>query len=296
MNKHLFIGGMEKCGTTALASWLVAQGIAEYLVPGMKEPNFYARTDFAALSIGSPYRHDAWRLDASVGYALNPDAIARMPEHFTRMILCFRNPWERTWSAYKMKKAYALGHKDLRERVKKEFPLNHMELQDMMYFHYSSKLRKTIDFYLAAECARFVEGDFLSRIRYEIDFFYVRGNWPFLSILGASRYRYALGNILEKFAPEDLFPVCVPLLDDAVIRRDFVKRVLGQDIETGPIELKFVLEDLEIGESKPDFSVSEFDFLRSSFAYDLEQFEALFPRYGLTNEFMDFNSLRKNVI
>jgi hypothetical protein len=46
MNKHLFISGMAKCGTTALAAWFVKQGLAEFLVPDVKEAYFYSSVDF----------------------------------------------------------------------------------------------------------------------------------------------------------------------------------------------------------------------------------------------------------
>lgn len=49
-DKYLFISGMPKCGTTALAAWLVEQGLADYLIPGMKETQIYARTDFDAVA------------------------------------------------------------------------------------------------------------------------------------------------------------------------------------------------------------------------------------------------------
>lgn len=92
MDKHLFIVGLPKCGTTALASWLVMEGIAEYLVPGVKEPYLYARSDFGKFSIPGGGVQGLWRLDASVGYASNPFALHNMPEHFTKIILCVRNP------------------------------------------------------------------------------------------------------------------------------------------------------------------------------------------------------------
>lgn len=296
MDKFLFIGGMEKAGTTALAAWLVEHGLAEYLIEGVKEPTIFARTDFSAISIGTGRTPGRWRLDATVGNALNPGALARMPEHFTRMVLCFRNPWERTWSSYKMKKALVLGKQEWHDRYVEDLPERQIGLRDMLHFHYSPKIRKTLDAYHAAEQQRLREGDFLSRIRYELDFFYARGHLPFFSILGPSRYRYALGNVLEKFAPEDVFAVSVPLLDDTTLRRRFVSQVLGQEAETGPVAHKLVMESVDIGEPKPDFTRPEFDGLRSMFAYDLQQFEALFPRYGLSSDFMDFVSLRRQVL
>ncbi len=298
MDKFLFIGGMEKAGTTALAAWLVEHGLAEYLIEGVKEPTIFARTDFSAISIGTGRTPGQWRLDATVGYALNPGALARMPEHFTRMVLCFRNPWERTWSSYRMKKALVLGKQEWSDRCAEDLPESQgqVRLGDMLHFHYSPRIRKTLDAYHAAEQQRLREGDFLSRIRYELDFFYARGSLPFFSILSASRYRYALGNVLEKFAPEDVFAVSVPLLDDTALRHRFVSQVLGQEVETGSVARKLVMESVDIDEPKPDFTRPEFDGLRSMFAYDLQQFEALFPRYGLNTEFMDFASLRRHVL
>lgn len=37
---NLFIAGIEKCGTTSLANWLVSNGLAEYRVPGIKDTLF----------------------------------------------------------------------------------------------------------------------------------------------------------------------------------------------------------------------------------------------------------------
>lgn len=171
MDKFLFIGGMEKAGTTALAAWLVEQGLAEYLIEGMKEPDVFARTDFSSISIRTGRTPGRWRLDASVGYSLNPGALARMPEHFTRMVLCFRNPWERIWSSYRMKKVLVLGKQEVRDRMAEDFPERQINDWDRQRFHYLPRVRKTIDAYHAAEQQRLREGDFLSRIRYELSFF-----------------------------------------------------------------------------------------------------------------------------
>lgn len=146
MDKYLFIAGMEKCGTTALASWLVAEGLAEYLVPGTKEPYIFARTDFAATSPGVG-KMGIWRLDASVGYALNPGAIARMPEHFTRIVLCFRNPWERTWSSYKMAKARATKNKDWENRLAQDSNKNDLSVEQILRIHYPDKLHNILKKY-----------------------------------------------------------------------------------------------------------------------------------------------------
>ena len=103
--------------------------------------------------------------------------------------------------------------------------------------------------------------------------------------------------MLEHFAPERVTCVDVYRLGDTALRQRFVEQVLESKQATCPIAPQLVgLADADIGEPKPDFTRPEFDGLRSMFAYDLQQFEALFPRYGLNTEFMDFASLRRHVL
>lgn len=281
MDKFLFIGGMQKCGTTALAAWLVDEGLAEYLVPGMKEPHLFARADYAGVPAGSG--SGLWRLDASMGYAHNPAALARMPKDATKAVLCFRNPWERTWSAYKMNK-YEQGR--------------HGEVwRATLLSLYRAEARDAVGRYFDDEVQRLQSGTFLERVRYELDFLYARRTYPFMSILRNGAYRAALGDVLGVFAPGCVTCVDVRRLSDAALRQRFVEQVLEIRQSSGPIRPQLEgLADGDIDEPKPDFTRPEFDGLRSAFAYDLQQFEALFPRYGLGTEFMDFASLRRNIV
>lgn len=281
MDKFLFMPGMQKCGTTALAAWLVDEGLAEYLVPGVKEPHLFARADYSPVPAGSG--SGLWRLDASMGYSHYRHAFARMPKRTAKVVLCFRNPWERMWSAYKMNK-YEQGR-------------HGWDWKEVVLSLYRAEARDAVSRYFDEEALRLQRGSFLERVQYETDFLYARGTFPFLSILCFGTYRAALGGVLEHFAPERVTCVDVRRLGDAALRQRFVEQVLESKQTTCPIAPQLVgLADTDIGEPTPDFTRPEFDGLRSMFAYDLQQFEALFPRYGLNTEFMDFASLRRHVL
>jgi hypothetical protein len=99
---NIFIVGMEKSGTTALADWAVRNHYANFMVSGIKEPYTYADPNFNISKIET--NNDSNLLDASVGYALNKSAIERLPKKNSRIIICLRNQFDRTWSSYKMKK------------------------------------------------------------------------------------------------------------------------------------------------------------------------------------------------
>ena len=139
------------------------------------------------------------------------------------------------------------------------------------------------------------EGEFSARLRYELDFFYARCNFPLRNCLGCTRYRFALGNILNKFAASDVFLVSLPKLKDAALRNRFVHELLGMKGDYPEIPPEFVLEGVDIGEEKPDFSRPEFDGLRSSFRYDLQEFEKLIEREGISTDYLDFDALWKNL-
>lgn len=71
---NLFIAGIEKCGTTSLADLFVSNRLAQYRVPGIKEPYSYAVGD---VSVNHGLAPPGVLLDAPVGYSFNPRAIAR---------------------------------------------------------------------------------------------------------------------------------------------------------------------------------------------------------------------------
>ena len=74
---YIFLAGMEKCGTTPLAGWLTANGIAQYLVEDVKEPHSYL---IPGTQPQLPAPAQLPWLDASVGYSHSPYAISRLPE------------------------------------------------------------------------------------------------------------------------------------------------------------------------------------------------------------------------
>lgn len=299
MEKYLFIAGMPKCGTTALAHWLVEQGIAEYLIPEVKEPYIYSRSDFGKFSIPPGSGNGLWRLDASVGYALNPYAIKNMPEHLTKIIMCVRNPFERAWSNYKMHKFFTQKNNDWKQKNDAIFSTNggesRVHCEKITTLNKRRKINKIVEEYYKLEGARLLNGDFLSRINHELGFLYSRGNFPFLDILNGGRYTFALRNILEKFSPEDVIIMDIKCQENTEKRNFLVRDFLGNPKETAPIKKEWVGDAFEINEEKPDFTSKNFDVFRSFLAQDLQSFENQLDRYGFSRDFIDFDSLRLNI-
>lgn len=298
MEKYLFIAGMPKCGTTALAHWLVKEEIAEYLVHNTKEPYIYARSDFGRFSIPPGSGRGLWRLDASVGYALNRNAINNMPEHLTKIIICIRNPFERAWSNYKMHKFFTIKNNNWKNN-KKIFSTHGGEsrahCENVTTFNNSKRINKIVTDYYKLEGNRMLEGDFYARIIHEFGFYYTRGNFPFLDILNGGRYTFALRNILEKYSPEDVIFIDIKSLDDSNKRDALVKNFLGVKKDTPPVEKEWTGDIFEINEEKPDFADQKFNFFRSFLAQDLKDFENQFDRHGFSRDFIDFDSLHRNI-
>ena len=272
MDKYLFIGGMPRCGTSALASWLIGQELAENLVDDAQAPALYTRDDFKSVPRAADSGRGLWRLNASSIYALNPHAIERMPKQSAKIILCFRNPWERAWSQYKVLKTQAAKEPE-------------RELSE-----------------LDAEGRRqLLEGDFFARVTYELSFLYSYRRLPSLSILAGGRYNIALnnvtgGNVFKKFPGQAVFPVSIHRLLIPNVRRHFVNKVLGVDRPTEQVERAASSQTLDIGEPKPEFADAKFNPLRSSFAYDLRLLVEQLRRSALPLDFFDFTSLRRNVL
>lgn len=285
MDKFLFIAGMAKCGTTALAQWLRGQGIAEYLIPGVKEPFIFSRFDFDSAPIKPAVNSNLWRMDASVGYALNEKFVYNLPKESTRIILCFRNPWKRVWSNYRMLK---LGVAE-----KGGFLDNYY--YRCISGQYAPDGWKLMEPFFIKESERFMQSSIEECIDYELGFLFTHGTVPFYSILDCSRYKLALRNIARKYSADDIFPVSIHILNNDGVRRNFTRKVLDYDFDTEPVAKKFSFEGSDIGEGKPDFSSTKFDKIRSIFAFEIKEFEALFPRFGICSEFIDFDELRENV-
>ena len=300
MDKHIFIVGLPKCGTTALAAWLVKERVAEYLIPGVKEPYLYARSDFGRFAIPSGNEGNLWRLDASVGYSSNPFAIRNMPEHFTKIVICVRNPWERLWSNYKMLKLLAMESREWRGIGVNDFPDAKGSKKNDIGRHQRLMMggkanREMIDYYHELEKKRLLDGDFLSRLQHEMSYFCAKGNFPFFSVFGGSRYGLALRNIMDKYPAEDVMCISMPVLNNEKLRQRFLMEFLESDVIGGAIEHKLVGRGLSIGEEKPDFSKSEFDGIRQCLAYDIQDFERQIEKNGLSRDFMDFEDLLFNI-
>ena len=86
------------------------------------------------------------------------------------------------------------------------------------------------------------------------------------------------------------------MLVDGDLRRHFVLQLMGIDVDTTEIPHRFVLNDSDLGEEKPDFSIAAFDKIRALFAHDLQQFRMLLLKEELTFDYMDFASLERNVL
>lgn len=289
--KHVFITGMEKCGTTALSEWMVTSGLAEDRVPGEKEPFLYANDDPHPVHLrtsGLPL------LDASVGYAMNPAALARMPERDTRLVLCLRNQFERTWSSYKMWKLAGRDDKQINDyflsfqsgagtgRNPRDVAAAREFVHEVNRKHYPRRSHHFIERYGKQELDNIQTHDFAARIEYELAFYLSRRAFPLFSIITGGLYYFPIRNLLEKYQPSDISVVSVERLDDAQDRRRFVQAVFEKDVETPVVPRVFSSADIEFDEPKPDFSDKAFDLLRASFRYDLAQARGLIAttRFG----------------
>lgn len=294
--KHVFITGMEKCGTTALSEWMVTSGLAEDRVPGEKEPFLYANDD----------PHPSWprtsglpQLDASAGYAANPAALSRMPECDTRLVLCLRNQFERAWSSYKMWKLVSLDN----ERANAYFlsfqsgegtGRNPHDLKATLEFvhevnkkHFPRRSHHFIERYGQRELEHIRSHGFAARIEYELAFYLARRSFPLFSIIAPSMYYFPVRNLLGKYQPSDIAVVSVACLDDARNRRRFVQAMFDKDLDTPAIPQVFSNAGIDIGEPRPDFNDKSFDLLRACFRYDLAQARELIAKTRFGDELLD---------
>ncbi len=96
--------------TSALAAYLVENGYCDLLVGGIKEPSvFYGDVPLARTLVAERRATGAGRcyLDASVSYIINPAALREIASACpdAKIIVCLRNPFQRTLSAYRFYKA-----------------------------------------------------------------------------------------------------------------------------------------------------------------------------------------------
>ncbi|MCC4599628.1 hypothetical protein [Xanthomonas melonis] len=309
--EYIFLSGMEKCGTTSLAGWLTKNGIAEYLVEDIKEPHGYL---ISGIQPSMPAQAKLPWLDASTGYSLNPYAISRLPEHGTRIVLCLRNPFERTWSSYRMKKinalqdseSLALSNSYLKASGTTTAPDGTRLLQitastayqEQKIFHLRMFPRASsgyVERHFDAEIDRLRQGDFAGRLDYEAAFLMTRRSFPFMSVLMASFYYASIRCFLDRYRPEDLILISLDKLKEEANRVKFLSRLVGEVPETDEVKFGFTSRDLSFDEQKPDFDAPKFDSLRSALSYDLQQYSDLLAARGVATDLLDWDDLRRHL-
>ncbi|MGV7195269.1 hypothetical protein [Xanthomonas axonopodis] len=308
---YIFLAGMAKCGTTPLAGWLTKNGIAQYLVEDIKEPHGYL---FPGTQPQLPAPAQLPWLDASSGYALSPYAISRLPEHGTRIVLCLRNPFERTWSSYRMNKinalqegeALALSNSYLKAsgtttarngtRMPKIIASTpYQEEKDLQLRMFPRVSSGYVERHFDAEIDRLRKGDFAGRLDYETAFLMTRRNFPFMSVLVGSFYYAGIRSFLDRYRPEDLILVSLDKLKEEANRVKFLSRLIGEVPETDDVKFVFSSRDLPFDEQEPDFDVPKFDSLRTAFSYDLQQYSDLLAARDVATDLLDWDDLRRHL-
>ncbi|NJC46833.1 hypothetical protein [Xanthomonas arboricola] len=308
---YIFLSGMAKCGTTSLAGWLTRNGIAKYLVEDIKEPHSYL---IPGTQPQLPAPAQLPWLDASSGYALSPFAISRLPEHGTRIVLCLRNPFERTWSSYRMNKINALQgsealalsdsyltnsgtttSRDGTRLPKITASTSYQEQKDLHIRMFSRVSSGYIEHHFDAEIDRLRKGDFAGRLDYETAFLMTRRSFPFMSILVASFYYTCIRSFLERYRPEDLILVSLDKLKEEANRVKFLSRLIGEVPETNDVKFGFSSRDLPFDEQKPDFDAPKLDSLRTALSYDLQQYSDLLAARGVATDLLDWDDLRRHL-
>jgi hypothetical protein len=293
---YFFIVGNEKCGTSALAEWIVSNGWAKYLGgrKGIKEPNILTTSDFQ-LPWVDPDHHV---LDASTGYALNSVALSRLPQKRCKVIFCIRNAFHRAWSSYKFKKLISMGEGSFLRTVPDSMVTNSHEPEDLLSLlckaqatHYPPKVRSKIREYCHKEYADIRDTNFIERCNYELDFFLSYRFFPIVNVLEGSFYTYPIRNIVEFVDLENFTIISVSELSKPKKMSKFINANFGKIENVGPLPEVLRTTEFDIGEAKPDFSCSSFDNLRRMFASDYRNFMGELERAQIDPSLIDQNKL-----
>lgn len=303
---NLFIAGIEKCGTTSLADWFVSNRVAQYRVPGIKEPYSYAVGD---VSVNHGLAPPGVLLDASVGYSFNPRAIARMPEHNTKVILCLRNHFERCFSAYSFYRTIARRDKasatllgttpaiaEFSGRDEDDPELLFEILFHIFKLHSPAKSEGVLRGYFLEQADNISRQSFRERIDYETGFFLSRRSFPFFSILGSGFFTYPLRNLLTRYKASDICLLTLDRLDTEEARSEFVRDLLGPGTpgdKLPPVPSLNATGEIANGEARPDFHSREWDFLRDYFHRDLADFRAIAGSAGVSLKYVNPDKLDK---
>ncbi|WP_374013915.1 hypothetical protein [Pseudoxanthomonas koreensis] len=303
---YIFIIGVAKAGTTALAGWLVSNGLATYAIPGVKEPGTYLRTASNFHPPAPPLPGQSPLLDATPGYFDNQRVVSRLPEHHTRVALCLRNPFERAWSDYRMKKLLARradGASQFIERLHQVAGATppdapdewHRQRKEAVLHSVPRASAHHVEAHFDAETSRLLEGSFLQRLAYETAFFQSRQVFPHQPVLRFSFYYHGLRMLLDRYQPEDVVVLTTHSLSDPDRRAAMAVRLAGGASAGPPLDSRFTLSDLEFDEPEPDFSDHAFDPLRSMFAYDLEHTLDLLSSRGVSTDLIDPAELHRHI-
>lgn len=308
--RHLFISGIEKCGTSALAEWFVSNGLARYRVPGVKEPYLYAWQGESETT-GSSVDRPGVLLDASVGYAFNPAAIERMPQRDTRIILCLRNHFERCYSVYSAWHVIAQRGADAARVLDtiplgsiSEYygvPLEHREsflfevVREIIGRQVSVDQKAAVDREVLEQADLISSQSFMERVDYEMEYHRIGGAFPFFSVLGSGFYSQALGNLLDRYEASQITLVTLDQLTDQSTRLAFAETVLNRHISLPLTQLDRInaTAALEIARQIPDFHADEWSALRGAFVQDLVSFETIAARRGLSMRFVTTERLHR---
>ncbi len=304
---YIFLAGVEKGGTTALASWIDRNGLARFVLPGIKEPYTYL-----AEGATQPLPAELPWLDASVTYAMSPHVIARLPEHRTKIVLCLRNPLERAWSAYRLRKIAALGGASATQMfadyhqhggcITDRTPAGSRSdvapldlLRDITALSFPRKSFAHVQRHFQAETTRLRTTTFTERADYEMQFLMSRRQFPFLSMLEASFYYIGLRAFAARYQPEDIILVSLSRLQDPHYRATFLTRLIGHAPDTEPVPFAFSCGELAFDEPAPDFAAAELQAMRGALAYDTQQYSDLIATHGIADDLLDMDELRRHL-
>lgn len=304
--EFVFVTGVPKGGTTALAGWLVRSGLATYAVPGTKEPATYLRSPTSFFPPAPPAPGGLPLLDATPMYFGNARAVGRLPDQYTRIAVCLRNPLERTWSDYRMRKVLAMDGDGATCFVQRMYQAAAAGSDPGVAEWSGQRLLKALHVmprsqaheqkrHFEAETARLMKGNFDQRLEYELSFFMSRQQFPHLSILRYSFYYLGLRQLLNRYQPEDIVVMTRHSLGDAAMRAELGKRLTGRAVAGEAPEHSFTLGDIPFDEPEPDYAAGGFAQLRRMFAFDLEHTLGLLDSAGVATDLVDRDELYRHL-
>lgn len=217
--QFIVIPGFEKCWTSSFAGYLVESGMCQLLWPQGKEPHLFSRHEFhgVCLTPGLPV------LDGSVSYVTNPVALDRLAQAHAKIILLYRNPYDRAFSAFRMYRLFTSSNIQSAEvfaTLKENYPtkepyknlnwlLDSYELEPLYRESMGEAAFKKLQHFLKPEIERLQTMNFGERLAYEINFSEKLKFFPFYSILLNSLFARATQFVVERFSPERILPVSV---------------------------------------------------------------------------------------